>query len=141
MRPTKKFGLHYEKQKSIQLSDDKESVGKISHMMKTLRKTPPTMLDGKKIISIEDYKHSTKLFPELGKEEPLFLPRSDVLVFYLEDESKFIIRPSGTEPKIKIYGMICNHPTKQVSQGLQECEELLDMRLKSFEEILFAYEP
>ena len=64
---------------------------------------PPETLLGKKVIKIDNYETLiSTTFPE-KKVKPICLPRSKVLTFYLEDGSRFIFRPSGTEPKIKIY--------------------------------------
>jgi len=64
--------------------------------MQKLRNSPPKMVGGKKVSAVEDFLAGTKLK----------LPKSDVLRFWLSDQSKLVIRPSGTEPKIKIYAEI-----------------------------------
>ena len=69
-----------------------DGLAKIKETMVKLRQTPPVSVNGVKIIEYRDY-----LTGNTG------LPVSDVLYYVLEDESWFCVRPSGTEPKIKIY--------------------------------------
>ena len=56
-----------------------------------------------KVVSKEDYKLSEKKNYKDNSVSKLLLPKSDVLKFYLDDGSWFVFRPSGTEPKIKVY--------------------------------------
>ncbi|MCH9630309.1 MAG: Phosphoglucomutase [Chlamydiia bacterium] len=137
----KKFGLYAEKQKSIQLEEGQEGSQKMKHMMKMLRRTPPSQIDHEEVLYVEDYSTSYRSHLDAKKQEQLFLPKSNVLVFRLSDESKFIIRPSGTEPKIKIYGMLCNRKCKDIEMGLEEAEDILDRRLAIMEDLLFSYAP
>jgi phosphoglucomutase len=71
--------------------------------MTRLREAPPSELNGVKVIEIRDYK--TEKIKDLAAdtERETGLPVSNVLYFVLEDESWLCIRPSGTEPKIKVY--------------------------------------
>ncbi len=52
---------------------------------------------------VEDYQNSTAKNLLTGETESLLIPKSDVLIYYLEDGSKICARPCGTEPKIKFY--------------------------------------
>jgi phosphoglucomutase len=52
---------------------------------------------------LRDYLSGQKYIVSEGKHEALDLPKSDVLYYEMQDGSWFCIRPSGTEPKIKIY--------------------------------------
>ena len=58
-------------------------------------------MSGKKIVRIEDYDRG--LAYENGQEEKLSLPKSFVLKYIFDDGGWFVLRPSGTEPKLKIY--------------------------------------
>ena len=64
------------------------------------------------------------------KETPLLLPKSNVLVYQYEDGSKFVIRPSGTESKIKIYGMVKQKASQDIPTSIQLCNALLKKRLE-----------
>lgn len=86
----KKFGGYYEELQSITY-DGTDGAKKISSIMSLLRNTQPKKIADEDIISITDY------------TKPTNLPISDVLYFRLKNGVDFVIRPSGTEPKIKIY--------------------------------------
>ncbi len=76
---------------------------KMVDLMDMLRKNPPKSFAGKKVVGVADYKLQVYKDLESGKEEKLTLPASNVLAYPLEGDSKVIVRPSGTEPKIKVY--------------------------------------
>lgn len=96
-----KFGAYAEGLKAITL-EGIEGLAKIKQIITELRENPPADVSGVKVVSVDDYKLSRRLYAD-GREEKLTLPVSDVLLYTLEDKSTFAIRPSGTEPKIKIY--------------------------------------
>lgn len=75
----------------------------INQMMVDLRENPVKEVNGQRVVMVEDYKHSTAKNLITGEIEDLYIPKSDVLIYYLEDGSKICARPSGTEPKIKFY--------------------------------------
>ena len=76
---------------------------KMADIMSSLRENAPTSFAGIKVVKIADYKTSTVTDVLSGDIKTIELPISNVLSYSLEDNSKVIIRPSGTEPKIKIY--------------------------------------
>ena len=76
---------------------------KMTDIMNSLRMNAPDSFAGKKVVMIADYKSSVITDVLSGEVMPIELPKSNVLSYSLEDNSKVIIRPSGTEPKIKIY--------------------------------------
>ena len=61
------------------------------------------MRGGLKVVSVSDYETSLTTDKLTGKQTAITLPKSNVLVFDLEQGAKVVIRPSGTEPKIKCY--------------------------------------
>lgn len=75
----------------------------IKQMMSDFRENPPQEFGGIKVTAIEDYLDSTVTNTGSKKQTSLDIPKSNVLVFCLEDGSKIAARPSGTEPKIKFY--------------------------------------
>ena len=76
---------------------------KMSDIMNSLREKSPVAFADKKVVKIADYKTSTVTDVLSGDVKEIKLPKSNVLSYSLENNSKVIIRPSGTEPKIKIY--------------------------------------
>ena len=80
----------------------KDGVAKMQSIMKNLRADAPKTLAGKKVLAVRDYLAGTRTAAD-GTVTPAGLPKSDVLYFELEDDAWVCIRPSGTEPKIKLY--------------------------------------
>ncbi|MBN1328060.1 MAG: phospho-sugar mutase, partial [Candidatus Heimdallarchaeota archaeon] len=75
----------------------------IQEMMNTYRSNPMQKINNSKVIKIKDYLLQKEKDLTNNIEKPIYLPKSNVLQFYLEDDSKISVRPSGTEPKIKYY--------------------------------------
>lgn len=84
---------------------------KMKALMQRLRDNAPTVVGGKKIVSFSDYKASVKKNAD-GTQEEIKLPKSDVLLFVTECGDKIFVRPSGTEPKVKLY-YLANDKTKE----------------------------
>ena len=80
-----------------------EGLAKIQEIMTELRENPPKEIDGHKVLSFRDYKADTVKEIETGEVKPTGLPNSNVLYFDMSDNVWMCVRPSGTEPKIKIY--------------------------------------
>jgi phosphomannomutase len=80
-----------------------EGANQIKQMMVEMRENPVSEINGQRVIMVEDYQNSTARNLLNNETETLLIPKSDVLIYYLEDGSKICARPSGTEPKIKFY--------------------------------------
>jgi phosphomannomutase len=80
-----------------------EGANEIKQMMLDLRENPLTTINGQRVICIEDYQSSKGKDIMNAEEFEINIPKSNVLIYYLEDGSKICARPSGTEPKIKFY--------------------------------------
>lgn len=76
---------------------------KMAQIMETLRKDRLSSIADYKVIEASDYKASEKINLETGVAETIELPKSNVLAYSLSNSNGVIIRPSGTEPKIKVY--------------------------------------
>ena len=98
----KEFGLYKEKLVSL-TKKGISGTEEIKTLMAKFRTTPPTEIDGEKVVEIRDYKASEAKDLLTGKVTAINLPKSDVLQFFTESGSKITVRPSGTEPKIKFY--------------------------------------
>lgn len=97
-----KHGYYYASQKSF-TCEGQSGMEKISGIMEALRSTPPEAACDMRVVEIKDYGKSVAYNTLSGEQAVLTLPKSNVLGFYLEDGSSLIVRPSGTEPKIKLY--------------------------------------
>ncbi len=76
---------------------------KMSDIMTSLRANPLKSIAEKSVVKVADYMRSIAKDVVTGEETEITLPKSNVLSYTLDDNSKLIIRPSGTEPKIKAY--------------------------------------
>ncbi len=101
----------------------------INQMMVNLRENPVNEINGQRVVCIEDYKNSTAKNMFTGEVDPIHIPKSDVLIYYLEDGSKICARPSGTEPKIKFYFSV-NEPLDAI-ENATEVEKELDEKIKN----------
>jgi phosphomannomutase len=125
----KKYGIFREKQMSLNFNPGKEGMDQMASVMKRLRSNPPKTIAGHAVVSIEDYEKRLRINLATSKTEKLELPQSDVLLFWLDDKSRLVIRPSGTEPKIKIYGCVTAEKFSSIESGIQECDQRLDLLL------------
>jgi phosphoglucomutase len=89
----RKYGYYKESLTSITFKG-KEGMEEMIKLINNLRNNPPKEVNSVKVVEIRDY---------LDYKGPVKLPQENVLQFVLEDKSWFCIRPSGTEPKLKIY--------------------------------------
>ncbi|MES2544393.1 MAG: phospho-sugar mutase [Bacteroidota bacterium] len=106
-----------------------EGLKEINQMMIDLRQNPLKEINGERVVLVEDYKSSIAKNLFTGEEEPIAMPKSDVLIYYTEDGSKIAARPSGTEPKIKFY--ISVNAQLDSVENIAEAEAYLDTKIKN----------
>lgn len=100
-----RIGFFKEELISIELKG-KEGQEKIASCIDGLRNSSLSEVDGVKVVTKYDYKLSLEENFVDGTKTEIKLPKSNVLKFILEDGSSFVVRPSGTEPKMKIYSAV-----------------------------------
>ncbi len=98
----KKYGYYINVQRSFAFEGE-TGMNKMTEIMQNLRNNPVSEISGKKVVCFKDYSAQTVTDKISGQIKSTGLPKSNVIEFVLEDQSKVIFRPSGTEPKIKIY--------------------------------------
>lgn len=98
----KKYGVYYHSLHSFTFEGESGMI-KMNNIMNTLRNDHLAEIAGLKVVRIDDYKLSISKDVLTGDSSDITLPKSDVLAFFLEGGAKVIVRPSGTEPKIKTY--------------------------------------
>ena len=98
----KKYGMFLQTLYSFEF-EGAAGMNRMNEIMTELRTSHPAEIGGLKVERFEDYKASTAKNILTGEVTELTLPKSNVLAFYLENGCKAIVRPSGTEPKIKTY--------------------------------------
>ena len=104
-------------------------LAEINQMMIDLRQNPVLEINGQRVICIEDYANSTAKNTITNEIEILNIPKSNVLIYYLEDGSKICARPSGTEPKIKFYFSV-NADLEDIADA-EVVEKMLDEKIKN----------
>ena len=72
-------------------------------LMKRLREEPPAQISGVQVVTRKDYQDGTVVDCATGATSSMELSGSNVLRFEMADGTSVIVRPSGTEPKIKVY--------------------------------------
>ncbi|MEK7706290.1 MAG: phospho-sugar mutase [Myxococcota bacterium] len=100
----RRHGLYLTAQRSIPLPPDTEAPG----IGAKLRMSTPKMIAGRRVAAVTDVIASERTYAD-GRTEALTLPKSDVLVYLLEDDARVVVRPSGTEPKVKCYYEVHEH--------------------------------
>ncbi len=100
-----RYGFYRESTDSITMGG-LDGLEKIAAIMKKMRTEYPASVAGKAVTHVRDYKAGTITELASGKTEPTGLPSSDVMYFELEGGDVIVARPSGTEPKIKIYYLV-----------------------------------
>ena len=106
-----------------------EGLQEINQMMVDLRENPVLEINGQRVVCIEDYDNSTSKNMFTNEIEAISIPKSNVLIYYLEDGSKICARPSGTEPKIKFYFSVNAHLDSV--DDFEKVEKQLDEKIKN----------
>ena len=97
-----KYGYYKEDLLSL-TKQGKSGAEDIAAMMVNYRNNPPKEIGGQKVVLMKDIQAGIAYHLDKGTQEPIALPKSNVLQFFTADGSKITVRPSGTEPKIKFY--------------------------------------
>lgn len=113
-----KYGVYVHSQHSFTFEGESGMI-KMSEIMNNLRTNHPDAINGFKIIKFEDYQESISKDCITGNISKINLPKSNVLSFSLENNEKVIIRPSGTEPKIKVY-YTATAPTLEEANAMKD---------------------
>ncbi|HHW32297.1 MAG TPA: phospho-sugar mutase [Clostridiaceae bacterium] len=115
----RKYGYYLEEVKSYTLKG-KEGIERIEACMNELRELKPSGFNSFKVKAIRDYLLKKRIDLDSGNEESLMLPSSNVLYYELEESCWFCIRPSGTEPKIKVYFGVSSSELNSSKEKLEE---------------------
>ena len=97
-----KYGWYGEKTHNL-VMPGLDGLEKMAALMQSLREQPPVEIDGVTVAQYKDYSDGTVRDAATGAVTPMPLSGSNVLRFELTDGSHIVVRPSGTEPKIKVY--------------------------------------
>lgn len=97
-----KYGYYGEKTLNL-VMPGLEGMALMANLMAKLRQTPPAEIAGTTVLHQKDYQDGTERDTASGAVSPMALVGSNVLAYDLADETTLVVRPSGTEPKIKVY--------------------------------------
>ena len=97
-----KHGFYGEKTHNL-VMPGLDGLADMAKLMKSLREAPPAEISGVKVAQFKDYKDGSVVDCATGAKTAMELSGSNVLRFELVDGTSVIVRPSGTEPKIKVY--------------------------------------
>lgn len=127
-----RYGYYKDDIQSITLKGI-EGLAQIQTILENLRKNPPAEIGGYKVLSARDYKADTIVDMETKEVKATGLPSSNVLYYDLTDDAWVCVRPSGTEPKIKIYygvkgTSLTDADEKSAALG-QELKKLIDQMM------------
>ncbi len=129
-------GVHQERTVSVQMPGS-EGMQRMKEVMAQFRSDPPKEVAGAGIKQIRDYKQNLTLYPD-GSTKPLERPHGDLVIIDLEEDGNYVaVRPSGTEPKIKLY-MFTYEPPEQLS-SIALAKDKLSERLDKMEADLRAF--
>jgi phosphoglucomutase len=95
-------------------------------MMTALRQALPDGIAGESVVRIRDYLDGSIYVAGLGKVDHTPMSGSNVLYFEMADGSTFIIRPSGTEPKIKIYILVRGADEESCAKKIQRFSDFAE---------------
>ena len=97
-----KYGVYIHSQHSFTFEGE-AGMKKMAAIMEDFRNNIPSDIAGLKVLSVDDYEKSETTVIASGEKKKITLPKSNVIAYTLEKGAKVVIRPSGTEPKIKAY--------------------------------------
>ncbi|MEK3954650.1 phospho-sugar mutase [Psychrobacillus sp. FSL K6-1464] len=104
----------------------------IKNLLEQVRTNRITEVAGINVTSQEDYLHSTRMFTDGRETEELFLPKSNVLKYFLADGSWVCVRPSGTEPKIKYYFGVLSGTEIESKEKLKSLKEDFSLKMNQY---------
>ncbi len=107
----------------------KEGLAEINQMMVDLRDNPMETINDQRVVCIEDYQNTTARDLINNETFNLDIPKSNVLIYYLEDGTKICARPSGTEPKIKFYFSV--NAILEDANDFEEANAFLDTKIQN----------
>lgn len=119
----KKYGVYVDEVLSIKFEETKEGKEQMAASMKNLRENGPKTIGGVAVMTTEDYQTLIKTNHSTGHAEPIESAVSNVILWRLADGSKLVVRPSGTEPKVKLYCGTVINPSPILEEAIKEGEK------------------
>jgi phosphomannomutase len=130
----KRYGLFVSSQVNL-VKKGASGATQIAELMNRLRAKNPARIGEHAVESVADYAAQVRTSPD-GAQEPLTLPKSNVLAFELKGGSRIIARPSGTEPKVKFYFDVCERVVE--GEAVRHAEERATRAMKALADVFVA---
>lgn len=124
-----RYGYYKETLSTVTLEGE-DGVREITAMMEKIRKNPPGQIGGMVVTQFRDYRENILKDCVTGEVTATGLPRSNVLYFELGEDAWCCIRPSGTEPKIKVYAGAAGKNAKEAEDKLKNAKALVYKEFK-----------
>ncbi len=131
-----KHGVYSEELYTIKYSESKEGHAHMKEGMDKLRQSFPEKLYNIPVVMIDDYLEGVRKNLNNGYVSTLTLPKSNILSFWLADGSKVTVRPSGTEPKIKLYGGAVIRNYTDMQEAISAAKNKVHSLIKALESYL-----
>lgn len=130
------YGIYAERQVSIKFEDSKIGQDQMKAAMQKLREQPFAEVEGETVVKIDDYLTSKSLDLATQAITPITLPVSDVIVYRLSNGGKLMVRPSGTEPKVKVYVGVIINDYETIPEGEAAADKRAIEILEAIKELL-----
>lgn len=130
------FGVFRERQHSLVFPDDHIGVAKREEIMGMLRKNPFLSLGKEKVLYIEDYEKGVREHIGSDKKEKLSLPKANTMLFRFSSGDKIVIRPSGTESKIRLHIEVQVESRDSIEEAIKRGDRNIAMLLQDLTEKL-----
>lgn len=124
MNVYEKYGYYFEGVANIYM-EGLDGKAKMDALMEQLRNNPPENMGNSKVCSIRDYKTGVITNVLTGETEPTGLPSSNVLYYCNANDDVVVVRPSGTEPKLKLYFLVHGQTPEEAEQALAACKQTM----------------
>ena len=122
------YGYYIEQNQSVEYKG-LDGMEKMANVMKALREKTVEAIGEEKVVSTADYKKGIKVYPD-GREEKLTLPTTNAMYYELSDRQFVCVRPSGTEPKLKLYVLVFSDnkekATEKANDTMRAIKEILE---------------
>ncbi len=123
----KKYGYYLDNTISVTL-EGASGAKRISRMMEKIREIYAKEINGAEILTVTDYLKEKELDVKTGEEKAISIEKTDAVKFAYADETWYTLRPSGTEPKIKLYIYVRGEDKQQAEDKLKSVEKsVLDL--------------
>ena len=125
------YGYYQEDLVSLTL-EGKQGTEQINQILTGFREKPPQAIATKEVLIIEDYLVGESVHHQTNQTEKIYLPKSNVLKFKLQGGAWICLRPSGTEPKIKIYFGVKEDTFAESRDTLESLKDAIMEKVNNF---------